>query len=633
MLKLKALLNKKSKNWIHWVVGILFAFILNSILLNLPLDYFESLTYDWRVSLRPTPTLSGKIQTVAIDNRTLKEFGNEPNIKDHLEFLEQLLKAQPSYIVYLIDPSSLLGSKEEKQKLADKLNSAQILISQDNLPGAEQTELPPLPIPFQNLKTLPGPTTRDKIIYARDGVTRRFIISSNGAPTYQVILAEKMLSEKLTEIPGEFEFLDSKQAYIDFHKPGTYLPLSFSDLKSGLFNAENIKGKVILLGRETKEKSLDYVSTPFSKDVISMSVLELNANILDTLLQKRSPQKVAPAFNWVVTFIILLTTIYVVLKISPLKGLIVLTLLATVYIGISFSVFAFFNYWIAMAPTLLGLFISYYFFIPYRLVLENRRSWEYLQKNKLLVQVEELKSNFLRMMSHDLKTPLARIQGMAHLIISDHNPLSEKQKTAVENIYSSSEELTQFVGSILNLSRIESKEVKLQLKSRDINLVLKEVIQKCEDLSRKNRLEIRTELEPLFSFKIDENLLRQVFTNLLENAIKYSPVEGKILVTSEESNGNVIIQISDQGMGIPEPDLPFIFDRFYRSKNALQSEVSGSGLGLYLSKYFVELHHGHIEVESFVGKGSTFSVVLPMINKNYLEKGKTSAAREDSPYV
>src|SRR6476661_10074127 len=90
--------------------------------------------------------------------------------------------------------------------------------------------------------------------------------------------------------------------------------------------------------------------------------------------------------------------------------------------------------WIGMAHPLLAIFICYYFFIPYRLIIENRRSWEYYQKNRLLTQVEELKSNFMRMMSHDLKTPLARISGMTEVIGKDHGDLSETQRKALDTI-------------------------------------------------------------------------------------------------------------------------------------------------------------------------------------------------------
>lgn len=98
---------------------------------------------------------------------------------------------------------------------------------------------------------------------------------------------------------------------------------------------------------------------------------------------------------------------------------------------------------------------------------------------------------------------------------------------------------------------------------------------------------------------------------MIENAIKYSPEDTKILVSSEESNNKIVIQVADQGPGIPVDELQSIFMKFFRSKNVKSSSVKGSGLGLYLAKYFTELHHGRIFVESSHGNGSTFTVELP----------------------
>jgi signal transduction histidine kinase len=273
--------------------------------------------------------------------------------------------------------------------------------------------------------------------------------------------------------------------------------------------------------------------------------------------------------------------------------------------------FAGFRWVVPVVHPLVAVFICYYFVIPYRLIIENRRSWEYYQKNRLLIQVEELKSNFMRMMSHDLKTPLARIQGMADVIRKDAAGLNETQTKALDTISRSSEELTEFIGSILSLSRIESKEMKLQLRSRDVNQILRDCVRKVEYMAGKKNIEITTEFEPLFSFKVDQDLLKTVFANLLENAVKYSPENTKILVSTEESGGEVIVQVADQGRGIPPEDMQHIFERFYRARNS-RINTAGNGLGLYLAKYFVELHNGRIEVESILDKGSTFTVRLPV---------------------
>jgi signal transduction histidine kinase len=211
-----------------------------------------------------------------------------------------------------------------------------------------------------------------------------------------------------------------------------------------------------------------------------------------------------------------------------------------------------------------------------------------------------------------MKTPLARIQGMTDVIQKDATPISSPQREALDTIKQSAEDLLKFISTILNYAKIESQGVELHLQSRDVNEILKEVIRKNEFLARLKQIQLLAELEPLFSAKVDAELLRQVFSNLVENAIKYSPEKSKVLISSEEVDGKIIIQIADQGMGIAADELPNIFMKFFRSKHAKSSPIKGSGLGLYLAKYFVELHRGRISCESTPGQGSTFTVELPV---------------------
>ena len=138
------------------------------------------------------------------------------------------------------------------------------------------------------------------------------------------------------------------------------------------------------------------------------------------------------------------------------------------------------------------------------------------------------------------------------------------------------------------------------------------MVKKSKYSANRKNIEIITEFEPLFSVKADEDLLKQVFANLIENAVKYSPNDSRILVSTEEVNGRMVVQVADQGRGISEEDLDNVFEKFYRTSDVVNTDIAGSGLGLFLARYFVELHHGDIDVESQPGQGSTFTVRLPM---------------------
>lgn len=590
-----------------------FALVIAFLITQFHFDYIEAILYDARVRMRPTPQTSGHVTLVAIDPHSVERMGHVPNAAEHIKLLKALKTDGARAIVYLLSPNEIVGSADELTELAKVMKATPgfYVATQEVALKGEENANKLLP-PFEDIKPIPAPKTADRAIFAGDGVTRRIMISYQDQPMLHPTIAKTynpaIQDEK--KIRGVFEFLDSKQTYIDFRPARTYVPVAFDNAFAE--KRESFADKIVVVGRDIQSTPKDYVQTPFSRDVIAMSVLELHANIFDTLILNSAPEKAPDWIGILLTGCISILTVYLVLAAKPTRGLAWLGTAIVVFCIISFLFYWWGGIWIPMAQTILAIFICYYFFIPYRLIIENRRSWEYYQKNRLLTQVEELKTNFLSMMSHDLKTPIARIQGMTDIVLHDPTPLSARQKEALGTLSKSSQELLEFVSSILNLGRIESKELKLHIASRDPNALVTEVAEKLDYFARSKNISVKTELEPVFSLKMDSDLMRQVFTNLIENAIKYSPENSSILITTEEGEGKIIFQVSDQGQGIPEDELPFVFEKFYRSKNAKSSTVKGSGLGLYLAKYFVELHRGSISVDSQTGEGSTFTVELPV---------------------
>lgn len=473
---------------------------------------------------------------------------------------------------------------------------------------------PTLPPPFENLNYASAPKVTDNVNFAKDGVSRRFMTSYQNNVLFHPKIAawyNKEISD-IQEIRGQFNFMDSTQGYVYYFKPGSFPTYKFEDLLTGKVPIDSLKNKIILIGTDTGKFPKEYVSTPYSHDVKAMTSIEYHANVFQTLIENKAPYKTPHWVMVLITFLISFITIYTVFKLPPAKGLFVLIAtmisLAVIYI----SLFSILNIWADFSHPLLTIFICYYFFIPYRLIKENRISWEYIQRHKLLKQVEELKTNFISMMSHDLKTPIARIQGMTEVITSDSQPLSVAQHEAIDHIKSSADDLLGFINSILQYGRIESQNLELNLHSKDINNVLIEVIKKHEFFAKVKKIKIQSNLEPLFPIQVDPDLMRQVFSNLLENAIKYSPENSTVSIESKEENNTILIDFKDQGIGINNEDLPNIFMKFFRSHQVKISNIKGSGLGLYLAYYFTELHHGKITVESHIGKGSVFRVSLPI---------------------
>lgn len=607
---------------LYSVLRLILACAMGVFISQLKLDSWEAVLYDMRIRLLPEPSPSGQIEMILTTSRTVETLKGIPTAKEQLELLKNLEREEPLAVLYTQNLGELEGSAEDKKAFAleaMKLNNL-YMISQDLEMKGEEGKLR-LPEPLDTIELFPGPRTSDGDVLAQDKVTRRMMITYQDRQMIHPFIAG-LVNPEVTEkknIRGLFDFFDSEQVYINYRKAGTYPMTTFEDVMDKRFPSGRFKNKIVLIGNDHGGSVRDYVKTPFSKDAKAMTLVELHANMLDTLIQNKAPVQATPWLNILVTMLTSIITVYVLFTMKPIRSLTILAATGGALLVLSALAFWPCGLWVKMAHPFLAIFLCYYFFIPYRLIIENRRSWEYYQKNKLLSQVEELKGNFISMMSHDLKTPLARIQGMTDVILKDQQPLSSQQREAVDTIRHSSEDLLKFINAILNYGKIESQGVELHMQSRDVNSLLKDVIHKHEFLAKVKRIPIQFESEPLFPIQVDPELMKQVFSNLIENAIKYSPEESQVRVRSEEKDGMVVIRVEDSGPGIPEDEVNNIFMKFFRSKNAKSSPIKGSGLGLYLAKYFTELHQGRLFVESTYGKGSTFTVELP------LEQGRSHA--------
>jgi signal transduction histidine kinase len=598
--------------WKFWLLKACLAAIAAASLSYFKLESVESWLYDARVRYSPSTSPSEIFQLVLITNKTLKEAQVVPGIRSLQKTLNKILDSNPKVVLINFPPTDLDGTPAEKKDFADTFkNEKRVHFTRDELRPDNDYETSALPPPYEDLQVSYAPKTYDRKSFAKDGVTRRLILSYQGRTMLQKQLALNWNPSLVREdkLRGVFNFYGANQVYVDFRPANTYPSMGYHEVLTA--DPVSWENKIVILGFDSQRKFDDYIMTPHSRDATYMNLPEMQANMIDTLVQGTWPVRFSEVLSFILTFLISLITIHGVLVLRPSQGLLLLGGLMLGYTLWTWSLYAAFRWWWPLAHPLLAVFLCYYFFIPYRLIIENRRSWEYYQKNKLLRQVEELKTNFISMMSHDLKTPIARIQGMLDVILKDAAPLSHMQRDAVDMIKQSSDDLLKFINSILNYAKIESEGVELHRSAKDINQILEDVIRKHEFLAKVKKIQIQTKLEPLFPIPVDADLVRQIFSNLIENAIKYSPDETSLQILSEEKESLIWVRVKDQGPGIPEDELPYVFSKFFRSKNAKSSPIKGSGLGLYLARYFTELHGGEIFVESTYGNGTTFTIKLP----------------------
>jgi two-component system, OmpR family, phosphate regulon sensor histidine kinase PhoR len=228
-----------------------------------------------------------------------------------------------------------------------------------------------------------------------------------------------------------------------------------------------------------------------------------------------------------------------------------------------------------------------------------------------LRRLERARRDFVANISHEFKTPLTAIQGFAETLLAGVAE-PENQTRFLEIIRSNAVRLGRLTDDLLRLSQIEAGKMPLEM--HPVNVC--EAIQPCVETMRVNaaakKLTIETQCAPgLPMISGDVNALHEILQNLLENAVRYTPEGGRILVKAEVSGSSVAMSVTDTGIGIPKASQERIFERFYRVDAARSREVGGTGLGLAITKHLVEAHGGRIEVESEIGRGSKFTVLLP----------------------
>ncbi len=227
--------------------------------------------------------------------------------------------------------------------------------------------------------------------------------------------------------------------------------------------------------------------------------------------------------------------------------------------------------------------------------------------------IDKMKSSFVAMASHELRTPLTAIKGFVSTLLMDDSFSNEERREFYMIIDQECDRLTRLINDLLNTSRIEAGEsLKPNYTRVDARALLDKVvlIQRQSTHKHQIKLDVRGEIPTIIG---DEDKLDQILTNLLNNAIKYSPNGGDITVHATVEDDHLLIGVEDQGLGIPKDHLAKVFDKFHRVNNEDNRKIYGTGLGLYLVKHLVEsVHMGKIWVESEVGKGSTFLFRIPI---------------------
>lgn len=632
------------------------AILLTAFLMNLEFNWIESSLYDFRMRTGTQPTPSEEIVLLSVDDRTLTsldELAPVP-LEHHVKLLELLEHVRPKSIGYLVDMNRVAQTYADQVRsewggrfvgVASRLETQGIPFILGTPFDINGEVVPPYP-----LSAVPHAVSvihKDGNVFGEDKITRRALLGLYGKPSFHVELAHRLTGRDLdTPVRGQFSDPSIDASYFFFRYFGAtgvgpkatakseYKIYSMIDVLEGRVPRSKLENKIVLVGSTSRTDSEDYAFTPYSKRPFVNPKLVVHANILDAVLHNRGIVRSPDWLNWVTTFLVTAFVIWSVFTYTPLYGVFNTILLAFGFLLVGQILFSIRGLWIREAQPLVGIFLSYYLAVPYRLIQEYKRRWDYQQKNEILMQVEELKTNFLRLVTHDLKTPVARIQGLAEMVLRKAgSKLDAAERQNVEHIMNSTEELNHFITSVLELTKVESNRVTLNLESKDINQVLERIQERFDAQSKAMNIPLILELEPLFPIRFDVSLITKVLTNVIDNAMKYSPKGSTVTIKTRDLGDTVEIAVIDQGIGLTPVELSSLFTRFYRAKNDQTTKFSGTGLGLYLTKFFVEAHAGRVEVESVVNVGSTFKVILPMDLKSseVVQPGLTTGSLNPVP--
>lgn len=405
---------------------------------------------------------------------------------------------------------------------------------------------------------------------------------------------------------------------------GTFPTYTFTELIKGKINPTLLQNKIIVVAAH------DSFSAKFVTPVGILTKGELLAHVIYNIVHKFWVSQIPFAFAALYMLGILVFTLWVIFKFPESVALVFSAFFSLGIFVLSSALFDLKAFWLPVEAPLSLIVFTYVVITGYRLGESEKHSWKSEQELIYLSQVEELKNNFLSLISHDLKNPLAKIQGITDRLLAakDVSTQNNEMKDDLTLIRQTSDELRQYITSILQLTKVEAREIKINKEVCDLNNIVLSVLERLQPLADSKKIKITTQLEPLFSQELDRSLITEVLINLVENAIKYSDIGGEVTIRTQEIDNEVRVEVTDNAGGIDETDLTKVFDKFYRGKGDKTIKVTGSGLGLYLVKYFIELHDGKVFIESQKGVGTNIGFTLPLeAAKEYYEPEFTSAHR------
>jgi signal transduction histidine kinase len=564
--------------------------------------------YDWLFATSQTPGWEAKSALLAIDEASLIEMGGARNLRQTLAtILPRVCAAKP--VAVAVD---LMLSTEEDPKvdtaLAEAFGKCPSVVLGADIVRKDSIWEEPIPAfrkasaALGHVHADPDPVSRriplEKAVAAKRYwalALEAFRLSKQAGP---ILETPQDLEVGLTRIPAARE--TARSVYINY-VPASIPQVSLKDVKNKPDSALLFSGKVVFIGYTDQSAARDRLMTPMGS---LMTGVEIHANLFETLQQAVFVTDAPVSLPVLLTFAAIAGAGLVFVFLSGMlawfaaAGWLLLVHLAPSWL--------FWNQ-IFLGPSMLltGVWLativsaSFHYFVI-------RRQWMISEADKSRYQ------QAIHFVTHEMKTPLTAIQGSSE-IMSRYKLNEDKQKQFAQMIHSESKRLASMIQTFLDVERLAEGEMELKRDVFPLSGVLLAALDRARVLAERKEMSTQVGAIPHGHIRGDKELLEYAFYNLLNNAVKYSPEHTGIECNCEVADGKVKVSIRDQGMGMDATDLKRIFDRFYRSKRAEESGISGTGIGLSIVNEIVKQHEGRIDVTSEVGVGSVFTVILPFI--------------------
>ncbi len=616
---------EKIKNQFQKIYPLFFTFVFVIILLQYSFGTLESIFYDYWIKYNFNYLKENPVVVITMDEESDQFLGESYpySYATHNRFLNSLLKQKPLLVNYFVPFSESQNPVDEKYSLEFKDRLTQfsseggdVRFSTDTIDNTHSPQI------IKDVGQSVGLLTIESGDLEKDMTVRRALVSFAGNESIHLWSANKYLQAKgekkisVNQIKGASYNLEKDAVFAFFryafstkeiNTQNTTIP--FHRVLIGNYPQGFFQNKIVLIGAKYYSEEDTFVSTPYDSKGEKSPKMFVHAQIINALIHHKTIYPLPEIFSKIFAVLIAFFLSYLISKINPQKGLYATIGLILFIFFVSYFLFIFAGVWFKISHIMLTIFIVYYIWVPFRAIIEYQNRYKIEEETKIIKRVDQIKQNFISLMSHDLKTPVAKISGLVEILTMQYEN-SPKQKEMLGHIMNSTKELDNFINSILDLTKVESRNVILNKSNKDVNTIIEAVVDRLEYESQAQGITLEKNLSPLYPIEIDVNLINRVISNLVENALKYAGEGSTVVISTWDDKDFVYIEIKDNGVGIQEDDLKNIFEKFYRVRNDSVHKVKGSGLGLYLVKYFIELHHGEINVFSKPSEGTKFIIKL-----------------------